>query len=195
VRALVLALALAAAGASQDAFQAGEAARQAGRYAEALRHAADVEDASARARLELNTRYHAGDLGGALRAGRRGLAEAPEDPWLLYYTALLALEVGALDTAADCVPRLAAAAAAPELEADTALFYRRQAAGFAEQLADELRAQALRDAGTRRARVTVLLGGALAALAFTWLMRQRPHRLRAEPHARRALGDRYAQDT
>ena len=83
--------------------------RQAGRYREAWELSADIPDPVSRQRARLDVLYWGGDLRGALREGRAGLALAPSDAWLLHQCARLSQDLGAIDLLADCAARLESA--------------------------------------------------------------------------------------
>ena len=165
---------MAGAAASVQAHQAAslsQEARAQGRYGEALEHAMLVDDLGQRFLLELQARYWAGDLGGALRAARKGLEQAPQHPDLLYYATLLPLDLGVPELAAEALPRLEALAQpGAGLEEALASAYRERCRGFAERLERQQTRVEQRDRSNGRARVVVLLAGALCVLTTLTLL-------------------------
>ena len=145
----------------QDAASQSRSARHAGRYLEALEHAARVGEPSERSLLLVEARYHGGDMGGALSEARDGLEHAPGDRNLLFYAARIALDLRVSELAEDAVERLGVAVQDAPLGDDVSAAWRGTAEGFSEELAHLLDAEEQRVAATRRAR-WVGLGGVLA---------------------------------
>jgi hypothetical protein len=139
------------------------------RFAEALAEARAEPDALRRAQAELYVLHHAGDLEGALAAGRAGLRAAPDDPWLRERCAYVALSLRAHGPAREHADALARVARAGTDDAALAARYRAEA--------DALAATAARaGAALTRARITVLAGAALALAAWLALARSPRHR-------------------
>lgn len=155
----------------QDHAYDSRTARSEGRYAQALTYAAQVGDPGERALLELEARYWAGDLGGALRAARRGLEQAPEHLELLYYATLLPLDLAVPDLAEEMLPRLELAArGTPGLTGDVRAGYLERCEGFARDLADQQGRGDQRADAAGRAQLVVAIGGAAMVLATLWLL-------------------------
>lgn len=156
---------------AQDHAYESRTARAAGRYGEALASAARVGEPGERALLELEARYWAGDLGGALRTARRGLEQAPEHLELLYYATLLPLDLAVPDLAADVLPRLELAAReTPGLADDVRAGYLERCEGFAVDLANQLDQGKQRRRSASRAQLVVGLGVAAMVLATLGLL-------------------------
>ena len=158
---------------SDQASRLSQEARAQGRYGAALEQAMQVEDPGQQSLLELQARYWAGDLGGALHAARKGLEQAPQHAELLYYATLLPLDLGVPELAAEALPRLEAVSLpGAGLEDSVAQAYRERCQDFAKRLErQQLRVQQRGQSG-QRAKIVVLMAGALcvlSTLALLWL--------------------------
>ncbi|GEM_PF-1536354 len=152
--------------------------RRQARYTEALEVARSMGDPVERAREVLETRYHAGDLAGALGVGLDGLATAPQDLWLLWRSSRLAIDMAAAPLALDLTRRLALAASnleGDDLAEDTRSFWLGESDALSQEaweLTDLRRRQAV---ARRRARWSVLGGIGLLLGAVVWgLQRSEP---------------------
>jgi hypothetical protein len=142
---------------------------QQGRYPQALAAADAGESALDRAQAKLYVEHQAGDLGGALAAGLDGLRAAPHDRWLLERMSYIAISLRATALAKTYVERLAAAIAVTELPDsertrwhETLSSYRAQVAAL-EVIARET------SSAEQRARMTSVIGLAIAILVL-WLL-------------------------
>ncbi|MCB9916534.1 MAG: hypothetical protein H6828_15520 [Planctomycetes bacterium] len=163
--ALVLGASLAtSASAQESALAAAVRLAQEGRFVEALARARSAPEPLARAQAELYVWHHAGALDQALAAGRRGLAVAPADAWLLQNSAYVALSLGAGDEAQRLVGELERALPAEEFTAHA--WMRAEADDLVRQRASE------RAALTRARAVSAAVG--LAALVALLLGARRP---------------------
>jgi len=174
VRAATLAtaaLAVLSAAAAQSYREASDLAA-AGELRAALAAADAVAGPLEREQSRLHVLWTAGDLAGALAAGRAGLRLAPDDPYLLERTLGLATALGAAPLAAELAPRLERRFA--ELDAgEREAFAPSVGARLAE--ARELAARATRRAAALwRAKATVALLMAGLLLAAGVLSRARP---------------------
>lgn len=150
------------AAAQESALQAAVRLTGEARYAEAIEAANAGEVPLQRAQGELYAYHRAGALEDALRAGLRGLEEAPKDTWTLEQTAYVALSLGAGELAVRLVERLDAAL--PAEERSRLDWMRAEALRLAEQRGLEGRAQ-------RSARLWALVGLGVSLLAFAIGMR------------------------
>ena len=141
-----------------------------GRYSEALERTADILDPGQRAFERLEVRYHAGDLGGALREALAGLRVAPDDRMLLWRATRLAIDLLATERAVLFSERLAAVVlAAQDLEPADREAWVRSAADLAAEAAGLERTDAARGSALRRARVSVAVVALAVLLAAGWL--------------------------
>ena len=166
VRVLALAWLATTAGARPDGLAQAVSAAARGELRDAYRAAEGETDPVRRSQALLHVLHHAGDLGGAYRAGRAGLESAPSDLWLLERTAYLALSLRAAADARELVERFERALAASELEGQ-------QREDWARALAEhrrEARNLLELDAATRSAalRAQVVVGA--AGLITLWLL-------------------------
>src|SRR5688500_19510997 len=121
VFALVPEMASLSASAPSDGLERAIAAVEVGDLEAALNAARSEADPLRRAQALFHVRHHAGDLGGAYRAGLEGLQASPLDPWLLERLAYVALTLRDPDAADAFVSRLEQAAREPGLtEAESA---------------------------------------------------------------------------
>ncbi len=112
-----------------------------------------------------------GISGGALRAARRGLEQAPDHLELLYYATLLPLDLVVPDLAGEMLPRLELAAReAPGLADDVRAGYLERCEGFARDLAQQQGHRDQRAGAAGRAQLVVAIGGAAMVLATLWLL-------------------------
>jgi hypothetical protein len=152
------------------------------RYEEALA-LADARPPLERLRLRRRILHHAGDLTGALAAGREGLALAPDDLEMLLGTADVAVVLGLPRPARELCDRFAAAVRALPADAEQRAWWVAKAREYTAY-ADALdRDRERRERAALRARV--VSAGALAAalLGLFALARARPD---GRPGAREA---------
>jgi hypothetical protein len=165
--ALACVLAATSSGAPQAALERVNRAAADGRYEQALEAARELEDPALAAEWASYLHSAAGDLPGALREARAGLAKAPQHTGLLTQALNASLALGLAGGAGELAERLLAASAGAE-EAQRA--HALELAGRAREL--ELgHAQAER--GVSRARALVLAGLTASVLALVALARGR----------------------
>ena len=156
-------------GARSDGLTQAVSAAARGELCDAYRAAESEADPVRRAQALLHVLHHAGDLGGAYRAGRAGLEAAPSDLWLLERTAHLALTLRASGEALDLVARFERALAASDTESARRADWERALAEHRR----EAQSLAALDAATRaaalRARLVVGAAGALTLWLFARL--------------------------
>lgn len=164
--------------AAQDAASLSVEARGEGRYRDALAFAERVEDPGTAALLRLLAHYWAGDLGGALAAGRRGLEQAPEHLELLYYSTLLPLDLAVPELAAEMLPRLNRMVHESSLlGVDDRATYMQLCQALGERLEAQQASDIQRSAAETRGKgLALLLGGAMV-LATLGLLVPRAGRL------------------
>lgn len=177
LRASMLVLLCASAGA-QDAASLSVEARGAGRYRDALAFAERVEDPGAAALLGLLAHYWAGDLGGALAVGRRGLEQAPEHLELLYYCTLLSLDLAVPELAAEVLPRLNQVLhGSTQLGVDDRATYMQLCEALAARLESQQVSHLQRSVAESRGKRLALLLGCAMVLATLGLLAPRARRL------------------
>lgn len=161
-------LALALLGAAQEgAADRVRSLRAEARYAAALEAAEEIAVPADAAFERLEVLYHAGDLGGALRAALAGLEHDPDHRMLLWRGTRLAIDLAATERATELAERLADAverSAGVDREA-----WAEVVAGFRAEALALARATERRRAALGRARVVVLVAGALAVVALVRL--------------------------
>lgn len=146
----------------QEPLERLNSAFAAGRFEEALEHAQSLQDPALAAEWSSYLHAQAGDLPGALRAARAGLASAPEHVGLLTQALNASLTLGL----AEGTERLAATLQRVQGETDPAR---------SEALVRHARELALRERLAQRcvarSRKVVWIGLALTALAFAFFAR------------------------
>ncbi|MFT7676110.1 MAG: hypothetical protein ACI8QC_000077 [Planctomycetota bacterium] len=161
----------------QDPASMSVEARSEGRYADALAFAERVEDPGAQALLALLAHYWAGDLSGALAAGRRGLEEAPGHLELLYYCSLLPLDLAVPELAAEILPRLnRVVLESKSLAADDRATYMQLCEALAQRLEDQQVGELQRNAAVTRGKGLALLLGCAMVLATLGMLVPRSRR-------------------
>ncbi|MCP3915797.1 MAG: hypothetical protein GY711_09595 [bacterium] len=167
-------LSLAAATPAQDVVGDIDRLRDERRFVQALERSTAITDEATRHRARLNVYYFGGDLGSALDEATAGLAIAPDDAWLAYYGALLALDLGRSQLGAEYAARLAGLVtpeAGANLATETREFYEKKAVEFRARAAELEVASGRRGAAVGRARTVVLGAVAFALLALLLLSR------------------------
>lgn len=150
---------------ARDAFDEAWRLVGEGRFAAALDAARAEPQSLSGARARLFVSHQAGDLRGALEAGRAGLARFPEDAWMLDQTAYVALSLHAGEFGAELAHRLAGAALAPGLSPEESQRYAARAERHAKEAAQILESSRARDAALAAAR-GVVAAVVVAGLAF-----------------------------
>lgn len=158
---LVCALALCL-GVAQDPLQRLNAAFAAGRIEEALEHARALEDPALGAEWTSYLHSQAGDIPGALRAARAGLALAPEHAGLLTQALNASLTLGLSESSTQLAERLRS------LEGGSGAARSEELAGHARELAQR---EQLARRCIARSRAVVLAGLAMCSLGLLWFAR------------------------
>lgn len=143
-----------------------------GRFALALRESERISDPLVRAQGRLYVLHHAGDLAGALAAGRAGLALAPGDLWLLERSAAIATSLGIAEAAVELASRLSEAVEQAPLGGEELAEWRVVAAETSSAAAALALQGRRKEASMIRARSVVLAGALAAGLAFSFLSRR-----------------------
>ena len=163
VRAAVLSLLLATPARAQDVFERARERAEAGEFAAALEVARSATDRLEGAQAEVWVMFRARDFAACLAAVERGLAAAPDDPWLLERGSACALRLRDPELARAWADRLASAdPEGIEVEARVA---------EAERLVS---ARTARDRALVRARWTATGLLALAGIAMAAFARRSP---------------------
>ena len=156
----------------QDPLDEARRLRTAGRYAEALELTADILDPVQRAFERLEVRYHAGDLGGALREALAGLEVAPADRMLLWRASRLAIDLLATERAVVLSERLRAVVeSGSDLAPADRQAWVQEASELTQAAADVQRIDTERGNALLRARAAVVLVALGVLLAAVWLSR------------------------
>lgn len=152
----------------QQSFASLSPLLQQGHFAEALTRALGFEDPLLREQCRLHVLWSAGDMQGALSAGRAGLALSPSDLYLLDSTGWLAATLGASKMCTDLSQRFDASMAESQLQGAEREQWQAKGQALAEEAARLGDNQVRRAAAQGRAQLTV---GVLALLTLAGIVR------------------------
>ncbi len=144
------------------------------RFEEALALADEAPGALARARARAEVFYRARDPAGALREARAGLAQAPQDPALLFRALGAALWLADGARALALAQQLEAALEAARLGPDERRAWDEACAPLFASARELVRAEDARERAVSRARTTALGMLGLCAAAFGALLARTP---------------------
>ncbi len=168
-RRIVLFLIFAARVEAQSGLDAAVHEAQAGRLASAFRAAETEPDPLRRIQAKVYVLAKAGDLPGALRCAREGLAMHSDDLWLLERSCSLAVAMHLGSDAQAALGRLAHVLDRVELEPAERERWNATLVAYGSSVAELSRLGADQSRAKQRARSTILIAGAAAISALGWL--------------------------